>query len=76
MDDSTETVSVGSWVQVHDGQQREGWRLVDPSEADAARRRISTQTPLARALLGHHVGEQVHVSGPGGRYEVTILDVE
>ena len=46
------TVGVGSWVTVRDGALEESWRVVDPAEADATRRLISTNTPLARALLG------------------------
>ncbi len=69
------TVQVGSWVEVQDGELREGWRIVDASEADAMRRRISAETPLARALLGRRVGDQVRVQGPGGRWAVTILHV-
>jgi len=33
-------------------------------EADAMRRRISAESPLARALLGHRAGEVVLVRGP------------
>ena len=70
-----ETVTVGSWVEVRDGQLEEGWRIVPAEEADAMRRRISEATPLARALLGHQVGEQVRVDGPEGRRLVSILSV-
>jgi len=70
-------VRVGSWVQVRDGEIEEGWRIVTSLEADAARRMISEETPLARALLGRAVGEVVSVRGPqGGRWPVTILSVE
>ena len=68
-------VRLGCWVQVRDGQSEEGWRIVPAEEADAMRRRISEQTPLARALLGHQVGDQVRVDGPGGRRLVSILSV-
>jgi transcription elongation GreA/GreB family factor len=75
LNDVGRIIDVGCWVAVQDGETREEWRIVDPSEADVTRRLISTQTPLARALLGHRAGERVHVSGPGGRYRVTIIDV-
>jgi len=70
-----ETVSIGSWVEVQDGQLREGWRIVPTEEADAMWRRISEATPLARALFGHQVGEQVRVDGPEGRRLVSILGI-
>jgi transcription elongation factor GreA len=70
-------VRIGSWVQIRDGEIEEGWRIVAAIEADAARRLISEETPLARALLGHSAGEVVSVRGPhGGRWQVTILSVE
>ena len=67
-------VTVGSWVTVRDGELEESWRVVDASEADAARRLISSQTPLARAILGHRPGDVVRVMGPERR-PVTILSV-
>jgi transcription elongation GreA/GreB family factor len=73
--DGERVVDVGCWVAIRDGETREDWRIVDPSEADATRRLISAQTPLARALLGHRAGEHVHVRGPGERYGVTIIEV-
>jgi transcription elongation factor GreA len=75
VDQLADTVTVGCWVKVRDGQLEEGWRIVPPDEADAMRRRISTETPLARALLGRRVGERVRVDGPDGRRSVTILSV-
>ncbi len=67
-------VKVGSWVEVQDGELREGWRIVATHEADAMRRLISEETPLARALLGHRASERVRVLGPERRM-VTILSV-
>ncbi len=71
---STDKVRVGSWVEIEDGLCKEAWRIVDCVDADAARRLISAECPLARALLGHSPGEQVTVQAPEGR-QVTILDV-
>jgi transcription elongation factor GreA len=69
-------VKVGAWVTVRDGDVEESWRIVARHEADAFQRRISEDTPLARALLGHCAGERVRVDGPAGRRPVTILAVE
>jgi transcription elongation GreA/GreB family factor len=70
-------VRIGSWVQIRDGEIEEGWRIVVAIEADAARRLISEEASLARALLGHAAGEVVSVRGPHGvRWPVTILSVE
>ena len=69
-------VTVGSWVQIRDGQLEEGWRIVPSAEADVTRRRIAADTPLARAVLGHQAGERVRVDGPEGRRLIAILSVE
>jgi transcription elongation factor GreA len=70
------TVTLGSWVTVRAGELQEAWRVVDPAEADAARRLISADCPLGRALLGHRAGDQVRVDSPDGRWPLTILAVE
>jgi transcription elongation GreA/GreB family factor len=75
VDDSSK-VTIGSWVTIRDGELQEGWRVVDPAEADAARRLISADCPLTRALLGHRAGDRVRVDAPEGRWPVTILAVE
>jgi transcription elongation GreA/GreB family factor len=67
-------VQLGSWVEVQDGDLREGWRIVSRHEADAMRRLISEETPLAKALLAHRASERVKVLGPERRM-VTILSV-
>jgi transcription elongation GreA/GreB family factor len=67
-------VTVGSWVTVRDGELEEAWRVVEPAEADAARRLISSETPLARAILGHRPGDVVRVMGPERR-PVIILSI-
>jgi transcription elongation GreA/GreB family factor len=58
-------VRVGDVVHVLDGQLQEWWRIVSKLEADALRRWISEETPLAQAVLGHRAGEVVGVRAPG-----------
>lgn len=69
------TVKVGSLVRVLDREGEEEYTIVGGEEADAISRRISMESPLAMALLGHVVGEQVKVRAPGGLRAVKILDV-
>ena len=69
------TVTVGSWVEIRDGQLQEHWRIVPAHEADALRGLLSEACPLARALLGHGPGDVVQVQGPEGRRRVTVLAV-
>jgi transcription elongation factor GreB len=56
-----------------DAGETERFLLVDPVEAPLDQLRISVESPLARALLGRRVGEQVEVEAPAGRYRCRIL---
>ena len=42
-------------------------------EADAANGKISTTSPIGRALLSKEVGDEVKVQSPGGIKELEIL---
>ena len=68
--------SFGAWVTVADeaGKQTT-YRIVGPDEADAARGRISVESPLARALLGRTEGETVVFERPRGEVELTVVSV-
>ncbi len=72
--DGTVRVTVGSLVEIIDGELQEFWSVVPIEEADAMRRYLSEASPLGKALLGHQVGDQVRVLGPE-RHVVTILAV-
>ena len=47
--------------------------LVTSEEADAANGKISTTSPIGRALLGKEVGDEVKVTSPGGVKDLEIL---
>ena len=68
-------VKVGSRVRVRDRDGEEEYTIVGGDEADFALHRISPESPLAAALLGHTPGERVRVRAPGGLRAVTILGV-
>jgi transcription elongation GreA/GreB family factor len=53
--------------------ETERFLLVDPVEAPLDQLRISVESPLAQAVLGRRVGEQVEVQAPAGRYQCRIL---
>lgn len=50
-------------------------RIVGPDETDAARSWISVDSPLARALLGRQVDDELDVELPAGRARVCITQV-
>lgn len=69
-------VFFGAWVTVADarGQERT-WRLVGADEVEAPRGWISVDAPLARALLGRRVGDEVRAELPGGVQTLEILEI-
>jgi transcription elongation GreA/GreB family factor len=62
-------------VRVLDREGEEEYTIVGIEDADFSSRRISSDSPLAMALLGHLEGEHVKVRAPGGLRAVTILRV-
>ncbi len=68
-------VGLGSTVVVLDTKRDEEvtYYLVTSEEADAANGRISTTSPIGRALLNKQVGDEVKVVSPGGTKELEIL---
>ena len=52
------------------------YQLVGQTEADARVGRISYNSPLGRALIGRHVGEEVEVSTPSGDRSYDINKIE
>ena len=51
------------------------YQIVGAHEADIRSGLLSVHSPLARALIGKHVGESVEVSTPGGSRSYEIVDV-
>src|SRR5579872_972616 len=68
-------VGLGSTVVVLDTQREEEitYNLVTSEEADAKNGKISTTSPIGRALLGKEVGDVAKVQSPGGSKELEIL---
>ena len=66
---------LGSTVVVLDTKRDEEvtYNLVTTEEADAANGKISTTSPIGRALLGKEVGDVARVQSPGGLKELEIL---
>ena len=73
---STDRVGIGSRVTVaeEDGEP-ETYHIVGSVEADPKRGRVSNQSPLGKALLGHRVGDEVIVNIPDGvlRFRITAI---
>lgn len=69
-------VFFGAWVTLEDEKGEEcEYRIVGPDEFDPARRYISMDSPLARALLKKAVDDEVECKTPGGRAHYFIVKV-
>jgi transcription elongation factor GreA len=61
-------------ADVDSGDERT-YQIVGEVEADADAGRISVGSPLARALIGKEVGDEVRIPGRGGPRTVEIVEV-
>ena len=52
------------------------YRIVGQDESDIAEGRLSIASPMARAMIGKSVGDQIEVDAPGGAryYEIVKID--
>src|ERR1700739_565646 len=68
-------VGLGSTVKVYDNTKNEEmeYKLVTSEESDVATGKISTSSPIGRALLNKKVGDTATVVTPNGKREMEIL---
>lgn len=73
----SDTVQVGSKVTIEeDGASPEIYMIVGPAEASPRDGRVSNESPLGRALMGHRANDKVRVDAPAGSFNVQIVKVE
>jgi transcription elongation factor GreA len=73
----TGVAAMGSTVRFEeDGEGQETYRIVGPAEADPKAGRVSYESALGKALIGHRVGEEVEIKTPNGSYRVRIVAVD
>jgi transcription elongation factor GreA len=71
-----ERITFGSTVLLQDDAGKEvRYQIVGSDEAEPARGRISILSPLARTLIGKHVGDTVTAQLPGGKKTFEVLQV-
>jgi transcription elongation factor GreA len=72
-----DSVEIGAHVTIQeDDYPSETYHLVGSREADPANGRISHESPIGSALLGHRVGDEVVVVIPAGNIHLKILKIE
>ena len=74
---STEKVVFGVTVALLDvkSEEKKKYTLVGQDEADLKDGKISVQSPVGKALIGHRVGEVVKVVTPTKTVEFEILEI-
>lgn len=72
-----DTVQIGTTVTIkEDDNPVETYDIVGAAEANPAESKISNESPLGKALLGHKAGDRVQVDAPAGSFIVKVIKVE
>ena len=74
---SNETVQILSTVEMRNVKAgvKMKYTIVSESEADLRSGKISSETPIAQALLGHKVGDIVDAKTPRGIIQLEVLGI-
>lgn len=76
-DINTDAVSVGAKVTVKDLEfdDEVEYTIVGSTEADPMEMKISNESPVGKALIGHKVGDVVDVAVPDGIIQYEIINI-
>ena len=74
---SSDTVGIGSTVRVlcTKNNREDTYKIVGSTESDPMKKRISDESPVGKALIGHKVGEVVEAEAPNGVIAYEILEI-
>ncbi|MCI5800714.1 MAG: transcription elongation factor GreA [Oscillospiraceae bacterium] len=74
---STEHIGVGSKVRLKDLEfdEEEVYHIVGSAEADPMDNKISDESPMGKALLGHKLGDDVQVEAPAGAIHFKVMEI-
>jgi transcription elongation factor GreA len=71
---SNGAVQMGSFVKVKFNGSEMEFQIVGSNEANPSEFKISNESPMGKAFMGHTKGDKVDVDTPGGKVKYTILD--
>ncbi len=73
----TDTVSIGNTIKLFDSEFEEEieYTIVGSAEADPFNGKISNESPIGAAIIGHKVGDIVEVDTPDGTINLKILEI-
>ncbi len=74
--DNPDKIYFGAWVTLEDetGEEKQ-WRIVGPDEFDLAAGKLSMDSPMARAMLGKGLDDEITVQTPSGEQTYFVVDV-
>ena len=77
-DVAKDVVSVGSKVKLRDvtAKQTVEYYIVGSAEANPAQNKLSNESPVGKAIIGHKKGETVEVTAPRGSMKYKILEIK
>ncbi|HJW74227.1 MAG TPA: transcription elongation factor GreA [Thermoleophilia bacterium] len=77
-DVKTDTVGVGTKVTLQDLDRGDvlQYSLVGSAEANPAQHKLSNESPVGRAIMGHVPGDEVSVTVPRGVMHLKVLTIE
>jgi transcription elongation factor GreA len=76
-DIGTDHVGVGSIVHVKDeGGKSTKYTIVGSAEASPGEMKLSNESPIGKALLGHKRGEEVRIATPRGERKLKITKID
>jgi transcription elongation factor GreA len=73
---SNDIVRVGTVVNVTESGKRTTYTIVGSAEANPAERKLSNESPVGKALMGHKKGETVTFATPKGERQLKITKIE
>ena len=69
--------TIGSTIVVsYDDDDEEEFKIVGSMEADPFENKISNESPIGKAVIGHKKGESIEVESPNGSYTIILKDVK
>ena len=72
---NSKTVNIGSTVVIEMNGVEKTFRIVGSAETDPTAGKISNDSPIGKALLGHKAKQTVEVQTPGGTMQLKIKSV-
>jgi transcription elongation factor GreB len=74
--DNRDKIYFGGWVTLEDEDGEEiRWRIVGPDEFDLGAGKLSMDSPLARAIIGKGLDDEITVQSPSGEKTYYVTDI-